>query len=344
MALSNKDIRRIFVSTVLLLLAIAAFLIIRPIVLSIFGGLILAYIFSPLHKIVYRTIHARNTSATIMCFLVMIIIIVPLWFTIPIIIQQIFDLFNLSQNIDYSQTVSKLFPSATPEFNEKLTTIIIQFTGNLASTIFDYFVGLLQSLPKVLLNLAVILFVFFFALRDQEGLKEFVTGISPFRKDKETVLVTRFRDITSSIIYGYIVVGVIQGLALGLGLLIFGVPKALTLTILGIFVSMLPMVGPWFIWIPVAITMLVAGNVGIALAFSIYCGFFVSTIDNILRPYIVSRKAGISSVVVLVGMIGGLFVFNIIGLILGPLILAYLILFLKAYKDGTLSDMFSPAE
>lgn len=344
MALSNKDIRRIFVSAVLLILAVAAFLIIRPIVLSIFGGLILAYIFSPIHKIVYRTIHARNISATIMCFLVLLLIIVPLWFTIPIIIQQIFDLFNISQNIDFSQIVSKVFPNSSIEFNEKLTTIIIQFTGNIATTIFNYFIGLLQSLPTVLLNLAVILFVFFFALRDQESLKEFISGISPFRKDKETVLVTRFKDITSSIIYGYIVVGVIQGLALGLGLLIFGVPKALTLTILGIFASMLPMIGPWFIWIPVAVTMLVAGNVGLALAFAVYCGFFVSTIDNILRPYIVSRKSGISSVVVLVGMIGGIFVFNIIGLILGPLILAYLILFLKAYKDGTLSDMFSPAE
>ncbi|MGV8131794.1 MAG: AI-2E family transporter [Candidatus Pacearchaeota archaeon] len=344
MALSNKDIRRIFVSAVLLLLAIAAFLIIRPIVLSIFGGLILAYIFSPVYKIVYRTIHARNISATIMCLLVLLIIIIPLWFTIPVIVQQIFDLFNLSQNIDFSKVVTQLFPSGTTEFNEKLTTIIIQFTGNLASTIFNYFIGLLQSLPTVLLNLAVILFVFFFALRDQEGLREFISGISPFRKDKETVLVTRFKDITSSIIYGYIIVGIIQGLALGLGLLIFGVPKALTLTILGMFASMLPMVGPWFIWIPVAVTMLVAGNVGLALAFAVYCGFFVSTIDNILRPYIVSRKAGVSSVVVLVGMIGGLFVFNIIGLILGPLILAYLILFLKAYKDGTLSDMFSPAE
>ena len=214
----------------------------------------------------------------------------------------------------------------------------------MASSIFSYFITLLQELPSLLLNLAVVLFVFFFALRDQENLKEFISGISPFRKDKEAILVTRFKDITSSIIYGYIIVGILQGLALGLGLLIFGVPRALILTILGIFASMLPMVGPWFVWVPVAIGLFLTGKIGFAIAFSIYCLFFVSTIDNILRPYIVSRKTGVSSVVVLVGMIGGLFVFNILGLILGPLILSYLLLFLKAYKDGTLSDMFSPAE
>ena len=344
MALSNKDIRRIFVSAILLMLGIAAFMIIKPIVLSIFGGLILAYIFSPVYKRVYRVIRERNTTAILMCAIVFTIILLPLWFIIPIVVQQIFDLFNFTQNIDFVTLVKDIFPSSTPEFQEKLTTIIIQFTGNMASSIFSYLIGLLQNLPTLILNLAVVLFVFFFALRDQESLKEFVSGISPFRKDKETILVTRFKDITSSIIYGYIIVGIIQGLALGLGLLIFGVPKALVLTIFGTFASILPMIGPWFIWVPVVIGMLVTGKVGFAIAFGIYCLFFVSTIDNILRPYIVSRKTGISPVVVLVGMIGGLFVFNILGLILGPLILAYLILFLKAYKDGTLSDMFSPAE
>src|SRR3989344_4924510 len=307
MALSNKDIKRIFAALILIILGIASFMIIKPIALSIFAGLILAYVFSPLYKKVYRIIRERNTATTLICILVFILILLPLWFFIPIIIQQIFDLFNLSQNIDFSAIIKGLFPS-------------------------------------LLLNLAVVLFVFFFALRDQENLKEFISGISPFRKDKEAILVTRFKDITSSIIYGYIIVGILQGLALGLGLLIFGVPRALILTILGIFASMLPMVGPWFVWVPVAIGLFLTGKIGFAIAFSIYCLFFVSTIDNILRPYIVSRKTGVSSVVVLVGMIGGLFVFNILGLILGPLILSYLLLFLKAYKDGTLSDMFSPAE
>ena len=344
MALSNKDIRRIFVSGILLMLGIGAFLIIKPIVLSIFGGLILAYIFSPVYKRVYRIIHERNTATILMCVLVFVIILVPLWFIIPVVVQEVFDLFNLTQNIDFSVIIKNLFPSSQPEFQEKLTTVVIQFTGNMASSIFSYLIGLLQNLPTLMLNLAVVLFVFFFALRDQESLREFVSGISPFRKDKETILVTRFRDITSSIIYGYIIVGIVQGLALGLGLLIFGVPKALTLTLFGTFASMLPMIGPWFVWVPVVIGMLISGKVGFAIAFGIYCLFFVSTIDNILRPYIVSRKTGISSVIILVGMIGGLFVFNLLGLILGPLILSYLILFLKAYKDGTLSDMFSPAE
>ena len=344
MTLTNKDIRRIFVSFMLLVLVIAAFLIVRPIVLSIVGGLILAYIFMPVYRRTYKLIRERNTSAFLMCVILVLLIVIPLWVFIPIIVEQVFDLFNITQNIDFAKVVKAIFPSSQPEFQEQLTTVIIKFVGNIASSTINILIGFIQNIPKVLLNLAVIFFVFFFTLRDQDILREFVSGISPFRKEKEAVLVNRFKDITSSIIFGYIVVGIIQGLALGIGLWIFGIPKALTLTILGIFASMLPMIGPWLVWVPIAAFLLLSGSITTAIWFIVYCTFLVSTIDNILRPYIVARKTGTSSVIILIGMIGGLFVFNMLGLILGPLILSYLILFLRAYKDGTLSDMFSPAE
>ena len=226
MTLTNKDIRRIFVSFLLLFLVVAAFLIVRPIVLSIIGGLILAYIFTPVYRRTYKLIRERNTSSFLMCLVVILIIVIPLWIFIPIIVEQVFDLFNVTQNIDFSKVVKVIFPSSQPEFQTQLTTVIIQFVGNITSSTINYLISFIQNLPQVMLNLAVIFFVFFFALRDQDALREFVSGISPFRKDKEAVLVNRFKDITSSIIFGYIIVGIIQGLALGGGLLFFHVPKA----------------------------------------------------------------------------------------------------------------------
>lgn len=344
MTLTNKDFRRIFVAFLMVILVVVAFLIIKPIVLSIIGGLILSYMFLPVYRWTYKLIKGRNTTAILITLLFLIIVFVPLWFLIPIVVDQVFELFNLTQNIDFSKIVQVVFPSSGEQFQQHMTVVIIKFVGNISSSIIDYLISFIQNLPTVLLNMAVILFVFFFALRDQEVLKEFVSGISPFKKEKESILVKRFKDITSSIIFGYVIVGALQGLMLGIGLLIFGVPKALTIALFGTFAAMLPMVGPWLVWIPVAIFMFANSSFGIALLFTIYCTIFVSAADNILRPLIIARKTGTSSVIVLVGMIGGLYVFKIIGLILGPLILSYLILFLKAYKDGTLSDMFSPAE
>ena len=92
---------------------------------------------------------------------------------------------------------------------------------------------------------------------------------------------------------------------------------------------------------PAAIYLFTSSSTPMAVGFTLYSLLFVSTIDNILRPYIVSRRTGVSSAVVLVGMIGGIFVFGILGILLGPLILSYVIVFLTAYKDKTLADMFS---
>ena len=182
--------------------------------------------------------------------------------------------------------------------------------------------------------------MFFFTLRDHEKLKEYVSGISPFKKEKEKVLIKQFKQTTSSIIFGFIIVGIIQGIATGAGLLFAGVPKALLLTILAVFASVIPLIGPWLVWVPAAIYLFVIGSTVPAILFTVYGVVVVSSLDNFLRPYLVARKTGTSSVIVLIGMIGGLFVFGLMGIILGPLILAYLVLFMTAYKDKTLSDMF----
>ena len=191
------------------------------------------------------------------------------------------------------------------------------------------------------LNLAVIVFVFFFTIRDADKLGEYVSALSPLKKEKEKAVVKHFHELTYSIIYGHIIVGIIQGIVTGIGLLLFGVPQALLLSILAIFASILPIFGAWLVWVPAAIYLFYIGKTTSAIIFTIYCIVIVSTIDNFLKPYIVSKRTQISSVVVLVGMIGGFFVFGVLGFIIGPLVLAYVILLLNEYKNKTFSDVFT---
>src|SRR3989344_9240680 len=153
MTLTNKDIRRIFVSFMLLVLVVAAFLIVKPIVLSIIGGLILAYIFTPVYRRTYRLIRERNTSAILMCLIALIILVVPLWLFIPIIVEQVFEMFNVTQNIDFSKIIQAIFPSSQPAFQEQLTTVIIKFVGNIASSTINILIGFIQNIPQVLLHI-----------------------------------------------------------------------------------------------------------------------------------------------------------------------------------------------
>ena len=89
----------------------------------------------------------------------------------------------------------------------------------------------------------------------------------------------------------------------------------------------------------VVIYLIIAGSLFSALGVTIF-GTFASTVDNFLRPVIVARRTSMHSALILIGMIGGLFLFGILGFILGPLILAYLLIILEIYRNKRVSGIF----
>tara|TARA_Y100000310_G_scaffold345152_1_gene462211 strand:+ start:2235 stop:3332 length:1098 start_codon:yes stop_codon:yes gene_type:complete len=340
MELNQKDINKMIIIFIGLILAVLVFLIIKPVILSILGGLILAYIFVPIHKWILKRIKEKNTAALITSFIALIIIFIPLWFIIPLMVQQVFNVFLAFQNFDIQSFILRFFPTASEAFITQTTVTFNSFASKATSGILNVLVNVFLNFPAFLFHIFIIGFVFFFTLRDREQLKQFILELSPLNSTQERILVKKFRNITDSIIYGQIVVGLVQGIIAGIGFLIFRIPNALVLTVLAIILSIIPIIGPGLIWIPVTIYLVATGHFVLAILFFIYNAIIVSSADNFLRPYIVSRYSELSMVTVLIGMIGGLFMFGILGLILGPLILEYFLTFIKAYKEKTLSTIF----
>lgn len=341
MELNDKNIKRIVVFLLIFLLAVLVFLLIRPIMLSVIGGLLLAYTFFPIYKILLGKIKSRNIAATIVSFLVVLIIAIPLYFLAPFMINQVFNLFQEAQTFDMHAFIRTIFPSAPDPFLVQMTATLNSVISKISSSILSGLVDFLLDIPTILFNLVIVAFVFFFTLRDSDKLGDFVSALSPLNKTQEKKIIQQFKDITNSVIYGQIIIGIVQGLIAGAGFFIFGIPNALILTVLALIFSVIPVLGPFFVWIPANIYLYAAGDTTTATIFLIYNIIIVSNIDNILRIYLVSKKTDLSEVIVLIGMIGGLFIFGILGLILGPLILEYFLTFLQAYKDNTLSSLFS---
>ena len=143
-----------------------------------------------------------------------------------------------------------------------------------------------------------------------------------------------------SVIYGQVVIGIVQGLAVGLGFFIFKVPNALFLTLLASLAGIFPIIGTTIIWAPVVIYLLIAGNTFPALGVLVF-GLISASIDNLARPVFVSKRTQMHSALVLIGMIGGLLLFGVIGVILGPLIIAYLLIVLEIYRNKRSPGIFT---
>ena len=338
--MTERDIKIIAVLFIFLVLGILVFILIKPIIMSIIGGLILAYAFSPLYAIFLKHIKSKNASSAITSIIVLIIIALPVYFLTPLLVDQVFEMFRVSQTLNIQDLLQTLFPNASSTFTAQITASSYSIINKISSGILNWLVNLLLDIPTIAFNFIIVAFVFFFALRDSDKLSKFASGLSPLNKVQEKKIVDQFKEITTSIVYGQILVGLVQGITAGIGLFIFGIPNAVVLTILAIAFSIIPVLGPFFVWIPISIYLFSLGNNFITITFILYNLILVSNIDNFLRIYLVSRKTNLSQVIVLIGMVGGLFVFGILGLILGPLILAYLLSFLNAYKDKTLSSLF----
>lgn len=314
-------------------LFILAGIIIKPIIFAIISGILLAYILYPFYNWILKKLKRETLSALLVCLLLIIVILGSAVLILGSLINQAISLYFTLQNINLSDVLIKLLPHF---LSTELSSTIAGSLNTFISKALAY--GLSQSgdfilnLPEILLKLFVAIFIFFFALRDGKKAIEYFKSLDFLEKEIQEKFFVQFKNITYSVLMGQVVVGVIQGLIAGLGYFIFKVPNALLLTLLTMFVAIIPFIGAWLGWVPVDIYLFSVGRTEAAIGLLIYGLLIVSLIDNVLRTIIVSKRTKINSAIVIIGMIGGLFVFGALGLIIGPLVLAYVLLVIEIYR------------
>ncbi len=341
MDINEKDVKKLSLILLIILLLVLVFLLVRPVLAPVIGGLILAYAFMPFYKKINTYIHNKSLAASIVCLTIIVFIVLILWFLIPVMLRQVSELYLASQNVDMAQFLKSIIPTASDTFLFQATKVVNGAVGTIIQSSRNALLGFVLDIPSIAINLFILSFVFFFAMRDSEKLKAFAKGLSPLSESKEKIIIKHFKDMTDAIVYGQIIVGVVQGLLAGFGFWIFGVEHAALLTVLSILFSLIPFLGPFIVWIPVALYLFATKSSGLALGFLIYNVFVVSIADNVLRSYLVSRKTSLSPAIVIIGMLGGVYVFGIIGLVIGPLLLAYLITLLESLKDKSIYSLFA---
>ena len=275
-----------------------------------------------------------------MLVLLLLMIILPVWFLTPILIEQSFKIFQSTLQIDFVTPLKNLFPTffASEQFTTQISSVVSSFTIKTANSITNSFTNVLLNLPAISLHILVVLFTFFFALRDRDKLADYIKSLLPFPKDIENKLFRYSSEITKSVIYGIVLIGILQGFVAGAGFFIFSVPNALFLTLLAVVAGVLPVIGTAIIWVPVFIFMLIAGNNTGAWGVFAF-GMVSSWIDNILRPLFISKMTKMHSGIVLISMIGGAFFFGVLGFVIGPLVVAYLLIILELYRKKPMLDL-----
>ena len=192
-----------------------------------------------------------------------------------------------------------------------------------------------------LLALFVMLYAMFFFFRDGPAIIEKIFYYTPLSHDDELLLLDRLTSITRATIKGTIVIGIIQGALAGFGFWVAGIyGSAFWGTVMAVL-SIVPGIGAALVWVPAVIYLYLTGQSLAATLLLAWCAAVVGTIDNILRPMLVGKDAKMPDLLILVGTLGGLFLFGPIGFIIGPIVCG---LFLSVWTiyGTTFKDILPP--
>lgn len=328
----------------LLLIATAAFAwLVTPLLGPIVWAIVLAMLFAPLNRRLVRAMPRRKSLAATLTLLVIIAcLVIPAVLLGVALVREVGALLAglHAGNFAAAEVLARvrsalpqwlldmIGPNALTDLDTARQWIATNFASQaqgLARRVLDF--G--QSAFGVIVQLGVLLYLAFFFLRDGERIMAHLRRVAPIDAERGGALLDRFISVVHATIKGSLIVAAAQGTVGGLVFWAIGVPAALLWGVAMAFMSLLPAVGTGIIWVPTAIYLLVTGSVwqGVVL---IFCGLFViGVVDNILRPILVGRDARMPDYMVFVATLGGLDLFGVNGLIIGPAIAG---LFLAAWE------------
>jgi predicted PurR-regulated permease PerM len=199
--------------------------------------------------------------------------------------------------------------------------------------------GFIKGTTNFIISIFFIIITTFFFFVDGKKMLEKLMRLTPLSNKYDRDIFKKFQDVSNSFIISTFVVALCQGLACWVGIFIitlpflFNVPMpAVFLGIVAAFLSLIPLLGPWLIWLPAAIYLFIIGHAGAAIFLAIWGISVISTVDNIVRPLILHKKAEVSPIFLLFAILGGIALLGFWGMIIGPLIVAVAITIFHIYE------------
>jgi predicted PurR-regulated permease PerM len=327
---------RIFALIVAAVLGYALLLIFAPFIGPMAWAAFLAFLLDPLNRRLRRRLSGRSVAAGVLTILAPIVILLPLsalsidfFAQISALLQRLqqsaaaLDIKSLSdlQQFPWIARINVWLEVHSGISAEQIQSWLVsgmrEVLRRAASMGGGFFLGALGSL----FGFAIMLFLLFFFLRDGDSMLARARRLIPLDEVRKERLFRQLSGVTRAIVVGTSVTAFLEGVLIGAGFSIAGLPSPVVFGVLAALLSMLPVGGAAFVWGPAVIWLVVEGRWGYGI-FMFAWGLLISGLDNVLRPLLISGRARISALAVFIGVLGGISAFGTIGLIAGPVVLS----------------------
>jgi predicted PurR-regulated permease PerM len=332
--------------TLLIVLGLALYvcwLMLQPFFNVLLWAVVLTVVFYPMHRRIRHRTGSPSLAAAISTLLVVLLIVLPVTFiTIAVVRELTGAAANLQGGVQWLTdpnvpVIGWLLEKARDYVDidrdsaRQFLADRMQSWGALLARSTLVVVG---GAVGAVAQMALVVFTMFYLFRDGDRLRDAVYEMLPLERVQSHSITIRTRDVIAATLYGVLVIAAIQGT---LGTFIFwvlGMPSPLLWGVVMFFLSMIPMAGSFLVWIPAAVFLAVTGSL-LKAAILVGWGILViGTIDNFLSPRLVGKRARLHELLIFFSVLGGLQVFGVLGLVLGPVVVAITLALIEMVREA----------
>jgi predicted PurR-regulated permease PerM len=314
---------------VLLLLIYVVFRIYEPFLGALGWAAILVIFFYPMHRRLLRRFSATK-AAVLSTLVVTCLLIAPAILVTTLFIREAFSVSRGMQHTLLVQQAPMLakswawiaqhVPGLDP--NADVLEMLAQSVQKQAGFLAERLGTVLRNIAAFIFDLFVMIFAMFYFFRDGDQIIRVVRNILPFDAVHRERLMTQTRDLISASVTTSLILAAIQGAIGGLGFVLVKLPAPLFWGVAMAFFSLVPVVGSGLIFVPAALWLGFTGHWGRAILLVVICAGVSAIVDNVLRPLLLGGRSELSGLVIFISVVGGVGLFGMLGLVLGPVLVA----------------------
>lgn len=320
-------------------------LMLKPFIGVLGWAVVLVIVFHPVHQRLARKIRYRGLSALLSCLLVIVIVILPLTVLTISVAQEVANVAPHlpSQISQFMNTPSPLFGKVSDwlqtrfgidtlrsqefliEQLKRSSEYLLAFSWNLAGNILG---GIVKAF--------FVIFTMYYLFRDGEKIVKRLPATLPVSPQQGEAIIARTQEVVSASVYGVVTIATLQGLLGGLAFWALGVPSPVLWAVLMTFICMIPIAGSFLVWLPLSLYLIATGQWIKGVMLIAWGALVVSTIDNFLRPRLIRNHTKLHELFIFFSVLGGISVFGLLGLVLGPVVLAITLGLLQTFRPQIL--------
>lgn len=336
---------RAFAVATAVALGIAFYRIIEPFAGPIVWATFIAFLLHPLHVRLKRRLRGRgHLSALLLAIAALIVIIGPLTGLGIVFAAQAADLVERLQGLVTDGSLAQAHELKSVQFLDSLLGWLNDTVGVTAAQVQGWAIEgarkLLQGMASVggravlgavgtIVGLSLMLFLLYFFIRDGEEMLRVGRQLIPLPQSRKEQLFEHLAAVTRAVVFGTGLTALIQGSLVGIAFAIVGLPSPLVFGVLAVLFALLPFAGSALVWAPAVMVLAAQGRWVAAIFLLAWGALLVGTIDNLLRPMLISGRAQVATLTVFLGVLGGVSAFGTIGLFLGPVVLALILALIR---------------